>query len=94
MRGIVRGIGSVKVAGASCCSSRPSPIPFSWIRANDGAKRRSRRRCEIGGNGDGAVRVEMRHGIVDKKIAIRSAERVQQFCRLCHTHHSLLPAKA
>jgi hypothetical protein len=35
---------------------------------------------------------ELRHGIVDKKIAIRSAKRVQQFCRLCHTHHSLLPA--
>jgi hypothetical protein len=35
---------------------------------------------------------ELRHGIVDKKIAIRSAERVQQFCRPCHAHHSLLPA--
>ena len=29
MRGIVRGIGSVKVAGASYRLSRPSPIPFS-----------------------------------------------------------------
>ena len=31
-----------------------------WIRANAGAKRRSRRSCEIGGNGDGAVRAEAR----------------------------------
>jgi hypothetical protein len=31
MRGIVRGIGSVKVAGASCCSSRLSPIPLLRI---------------------------------------------------------------
>jgi hypothetical protein len=37
---------------------------------------------------------ELRRGIIDKKIAIRSVECVQQFCRLCHTHHSLSSAMA
>jgi hypothetical protein len=41
---------------------------------------------------------ELRHGIVDKKVdkkmEIRSVERVQQFCRFCNTHDSLLRAIA
>ena len=92
MRGNVRGIGSVKVAGASCCSSRLSRIPFYelWIRANarrnDGAAA-----GEIGGNGDGAVRAEMTYGIVDKRTAIRSAERVERFGHLCHIQDALCP---